>query len=167
MTPVDAADGPTLVGVTRHDLRRAAAADVPAIEELVADAFGMFVERIGRPPAPMTHDYRALLATARVWVADGPDGVVGVLVTMPQDDHLLLDTVAVSPRIQGRGCGAALLARAEDDARELDLPEVRLYTNVAMTENHSFYPRHGYLETGRRMQDGYERVFYVKCLSAT
>ena len=61
--------------MTHHDLRRAVDADVPGIERLVADAFGPYVERIGRPPAPMTQDYRALLTTARVWVADGPDGV--------------------------------------------------------------------------------------------
>jgi hypothetical protein len=59
----------------------------------------------------------------------------------------------------------ALPARAEDDARELGLPEVRLYTNAAMTENLTFHPRHGYLETGRGSQDGFERVFYVKRLS--
>lgn len=151
--------------MTHPDPRRATAADVPAIERLVAAAFAP-IERIGRPPAPMTHDYRALLDTARVWVTDGPGGIDGVLVTMPQDDHLLLDTVAVSPYVRGGGYGAALLARAEDDARELSLPEVRLYTNVAMTENLTYYPRHGYVETGRARSDGYERVFFTRRLSA-
>jgi GNAT superfamily N-acetyltransferase len=73
----------------------------------------------------------------------------------------------VSPHAQGGGCGAALLTRAEHDARELNLPEVRLYTNAAMTENLTFYPRHGYTETGRGVQDGFERVFYVKRLSGS
>jgi N-acetylglutamate synthase-like GNAT family acetyltransferase len=145
--------------------RRATTADVAAIERLVGDAFGHYVERIGRPPAPMTHDYRGLVDTARVWVIDGAEGVAGVLVTMPQEDHLLLDTVAVSPHAQGGGYGAALLTRAELDAAELGLPEVRLYTNLAMTENLTFYPRHGYRETGRGRADGYERVFYAKPVS--
>ena len=31
-----------------------------------------------------------------------------------------------------------------------------------MTENQTFYPRHGYVETARGRQDGYDRVFYAK-----
>lgn len=150
--------------MTRHDLRRATDADVPAIEGIVAAAFDKYVARIGRPPAPMSHDYRTLLDTARIWVIDGPEAPVAMLVTVPQPDHLLLDTVAVAPGAQGGGFGAALLDRAEADARELGLPEVRLYTNAAMTENLTFYPRHGYVETGRRVAEGYDRVFYAKSI---
>jgi N-acetylglutamate synthase-like GNAT family acetyltransferase len=146
-------------------VRRATVGDVPAIARLVATAFAPYVERIGRPPAPVTHDYRVLLDTARVWVAEVSDRLGGVLVTVARSDHLLLDTVAVAPDAQGQGLGAVLLARAEDDARELGLPEVRLYTNLAMTENLTYYPRHGYIETGRGQQDGYQRVFYAKGLS--
>lgn len=78
---------------------------------------------------------------------------------------LLLDVVAVAPGAQGHGYGALLLARAEDDARELGLPEVRLYTNRAMNENQTFYPRHGYSETARGRQHGYDRVFYTKTIA--
>lgn len=42
------------------------------------------------------------------------------------------------------------------------LNEVRLYTNAAMTENLTYYPRHGYRETHRATQDGYRRVFFTK-----
>ena len=45
---------------------------------------------------------------------------------------------------------------------ELGFSEVRLYTNEAMTENLSFYPRHGYHETGRAVQEGFRRVFFSK-----
>jgi hypothetical protein len=82
-----------------HTVRRATVDDVPVIERLVAGAFEKYVERIGRRPAPMTKDYRALLTTARVWVIDGPDGPVGVLVTVAQADHLLLDTAVVPQRV--------------------------------------------------------------------
>lgn len=40
--------------------------------------------------------------------------------------------------------------------------EIRLYTNEAMTENLSYYPRHGYTETHRGEQDGFRRVFFRK-----
>jgi hypothetical protein len=44
---------------------------------------------------------------------------------------------------------------------------VRLCTNEAMTENLEFYPRRGFRETGRGVQDGYHRVFFAKAVTAT
>jgi N-acetylglutamate synthase-like GNAT family acetyltransferase len=143
-------------------IRRATAADLAAIRGLIADAYEKYVERIGRPPAPMTADYAAALEHSRVWVLVRDDAIVGALVTEDRADHLLLETVAVAPTAQGCGYGALLLARAERDAAELSLPEVRLYTNEAMTENLTFYPRHGYRETGRGVEDGFRRVFFSK-----
>jgi ribosomal protein S18 acetylase RimI-like enzyme len=75
-----------------------------------------------------------------------------------------LETVAVAPAAQGHGYGALLLGRAEDDAAELGLPEVRLYTNEAMTENLTFYPRHGYRETHRAVENGFRRVYFSKAV---
>ena len=72
------------------------------------------------------------------------------------------DNVAVLPAAQGRGIGARLLALAEEQARGLGLREIRLYTNEAMTENLAYYPRHGYAETHRAKQDGFNRVFFRK-----
>ena len=88
-----------------------------------------------------------------------------MLVTQHQGDHLLLDTIAVAPGAQGGGQGRRLLERAERDAIEQGLSEVRLCTNEAMTENLVYYPRHGYRETGRAVQDGYRRVFFSKSLA--
>ncbi|MFG1929569.1 GNAT family N-acetyltransferase [Mycobacterium sp. NPDC048908] len=145
-------------------LRRATAADVAAIRRLVADAYTKYVERIGRLPAPMTADYAAALERSRVWVLDSDDAVVGALVTEDRADHLLLEMIAVAPGAQGRGYGKVLLDRAEHDAAELGLAEVRLYTNEAMTENLTFYPRHGYRETGRGVEYGFRRVYFSKAL---
>lgn len=147
-------------------LRRARPTDVEKITRIVNAAFDLYVERIGTRPAPMDADYSAAVASSRVWVIEEEDGEIsGVVVNEIRDDHLYLDTVAVAPEAQGRGYGALLLARAENDARELGLPEVRLHTNLAMTENQTFYPRHGYTETSRARQDGYDRIFYAKAIT--
>jgi N-acetylglutamate synthase-like GNAT family acetyltransferase len=147
-------------------IRRAAASDVATIERIVHAAFVRYVARIGRQPAPMTADYGVVVASSRVWVIEAEGEIAGVVVNEVHDDHLLLDTVAVAPGAQGHGYGALLLARAEEDARELGLPEVRLLTNQAMVENQIFYPRHGYIETARGSQDGYDRIFYAKAIAA-
>ncbi len=111
----------------------------------------------------MTADYAALLEAAEVWVATGDDrAVLGVLVLRPRPGSLLLENVAVAPRGQRQGIGRALIAHAEQRARDLGLPEVTLYTNERMTENLRLYPALGYIETDRRHDEGFERVFYRK-----
>jgi len=99
-------------------LRRATGDDVGAIKGLVDESFGKYVERIGKPPAPMLADYAGMLDTSRIWVLERGDDVIAVLVTQDQGDHLLLDTVAVAPSAQGGGYGRRLLELAERDAAE-------------------------------------------------
>jgi N-acetylglutamate synthase-like GNAT family acetyltransferase len=145
-------------------IRRATTADLPAIRRLISDAYSKYIARIGRPPAPMAADYAAALEHSRMWVLMAGHAVVGALVTERRADDLLLETVAVAPDAQGHGYGRLLLERAERDAVEGGLAEVRLYTNEAMTENLTFYPRHGYRETGRAVEDGFRRVYFSKAV---
>ena len=113
----------------------------------------------------MAADYTTLVATGETWVGMEDDRMVGVLVIRPGDGELELENVAVDPGCQGRGLGRALIAFAEDHARELGLVAVTLYTNEAMTENLRLYPALGFVETGRRVEDGYRRVYFRKTVS--
>ena len=90
--------------------------------------------------------------------------VAGLVVLEPRADHLYLDTVAVHPDAQGAGLGRLLLEFAEDRARELGLPEIRLFTNAMMWENQKIYPRLGYETVERRMTGPYDRIHYRKRL---
>jgi len=56
------------------------------------------------------------------------------------------------------------MAFAEELARAAGLPDLRLHTNEAMTENLAFYGRLGFEEISRSVQDGYRRVFLRKIL---
>jgi GNAT superfamily N-acetyltransferase len=132
------------------------------VRACVREAYAMYVPRIGREPAPMTADYEALIARGEVWVACENDVLDGVLVLRVAPDSLLLENVAVTPAKQGRGVGRALIEFAERYARDLGLSEIALYTNALMTENIRLYPSLGYEETGRRVEDGYSRVYFRK-----
>jgi ribosomal protein S18 acetylase RimI-like enzyme len=151
----------TAAGVTT---RLAREGDLDAVRELAVTAYEIYVERIGRPPAPMTADYAEAIRAGSLWVAEDGSRIVGLLVLQPEADHLLLDNVAVHPDAQGRGVGRLLLHLAEERARAEGYAEVRLYTNEAMTENLAYYPRHGYVETHRAVDDGFRRVFFRKWL---
>ncbi len=102
-------------------LRRALSADVPSLVKVANAAYGRYVARIGRPPAPMTADYDRLMEQAEIWVAEDETELVGMLVLIENPGHLLLDNVAVIPSAQGRGIGAGLLRQAEKRARERGL----------------------------------------------
>ena len=145
-------------------IRPADEADAPVLRQIAMAAYQQYVPRIGRAPAPMAADYPA--AVRRAWVAAEDGQVAGFIILIAQPGYLLLENVAVLPAAQGRGIGARLLALAEEHARSLGLPEIRLYTNEAMTENLAYYPWHGYIQTHRACQDGFHRVFFRKQLNA-
>ena len=146
-------------------IRRARPEDRAAVEAIVRDAYGIYIERIGKPPGPMLDDYAALIADGAVNVLEEPGGTIAaIIVLLPQPDHLLLDNIAVRPDMQGRGLGRQLIAFAEAEARRLGHAELRLYTHETMTENIALYTRLGFVETGRGREAGYYRVFMTKQL---
>lgn len=99
----------------------AAPDDLPAIEELVHAAYTPYIERIGRKPAPMHADYSTAIEEERMMLAHSDGALVGVLVTVPAPDHLLLENVSVDPVRQGEGIGGELLELAEGIARDAGL----------------------------------------------
>jgi GNAT superfamily N-acetyltransferase len=145
-------------------VRPAVPADAAAVPELVESAYRRYVPRIGLRPAPMDADYASLIDGDLVWVAEQDGAVVGVLVLVVAEDHLLIENVAVSPASQGAGVGSLLMHTAERCAREAGVAEVRLYTHELMTENHAYYRHRGFVETHRAVDDGFARVFFTKQL---
>jgi ribosomal protein S18 acetylase RimI-like enzyme len=132
-------------------LRPATAADVPRLTELVAAAYGHYVERLGGPPRPMTDDYADVVHGGRVTVAERAGEVVGLIVLGVSDEGFHVDNVAVDPAHQGSGVGGALLEHAEVAARREGFDSIYLYTHEKMTENLALYSRIGYVEYDRRV----------------
>jgi ribosomal protein S18 acetylase RimI-like enzyme len=136
--------------------------DVAAIEALVREAYEPYIDRIGGLPGPLEEDYRAIVAAGRALVARRGGRIVGLLVSSVHPDHVLVENVAVATSERGTGLGSALLALADDQARQAGVPEVRLYTHEKMTENLAFYAHRGFQETGRRTENGFTRVFFTR-----
>ena len=145
-------------------VRPALPGDVEAVAGCVKAAFTRYIEGIGKPPAPMLADFPTIIAAGKVWVAKIAGQITGVLVQYETEAGFYIDTVAVLPEMQGTGVGRALLLFAEEEAIRRGYPSVYLCTNVKMTENQAFYPKIGYLEYERKMEQGYDRIFYRKSL---
>ncbi|MCX4822047.1 GNAT family N-acetyltransferase [Streptomyces sp. NBC_01142] len=143
-----------------EDIRPATADDVPVVKAVTDAAYHHYIERIGRVPVPMLADHAAEVAAGRVFVVGDP--VRGVIVLVPEADHLFLDSIAVHPDARGTGLGRLMLAFADTYARELGLSEIRLYTNALMWENQKMYPRYGYEFVERRTDGPYDRFHYRK-----
>ncbi len=145
-------------------IRPAVSSDAEAVTACSRAAYGKYVARLGREPLPMTANYREVIAEHQVWLVDGENCCIAVLVLIRHPDHLLIENVAVDPRFQGAGLGRFLLDFAETEARRQNLAELRLYTNEKMTENVAMYLKRGYRETDRRALEGRRAVFMAKRL---
>ncbi|WP_428540464.1 GNAT family N-acetyltransferase [Rhodopila sp.] len=145
-------------------IRPADASDLQAITRIIAAAYHKYIERIGKPPGPMIDDYANHIRHHTVWVAETKRSVLGLIVLIPEHDHLALDNVAVDPAQHGQGVGRSLMTFAEQEAARRGYTELRLYTHEKMTENLAMYPALGWQETGRSEQAGYQRVFFRKAI---
>lgn len=148
-------------------LRLAETADRPGVARCAKAAYGLYLARMDRPPAPLLADYGALIAAGELHVLVDRRDIVGFIVLRPNPDHLFVENLAVDPGRQGRGHGRRLMAFAESHAGALGLAALRLYTNAVMRENIPFYENLGFAVTARRREDGYDRVYMGKRLAAS
>ena len=146
-------------------IRLAVASDEADIRDCAEQAYARYVPLMGRKPAPMVADFAAQIAAGQIYVVtDDPGGFQGFIVFYAEDAHIMLENVAVLPRAAGRGVGKRLIGFCEEAARQRGM-NVHLYTNEKMTENLSIYPKLGYVEVGRRTENGFNRVYFEKTLT--
>ena len=134
------------------------------IYAVVEAAFARYADRMDGPPAPLLADYARLASTDRVSVLREGRRVVAVMVHEVVGGAVEIETVAVRPDREGRGYARLLLDWAIDRGLVAGAHAVTLYTNEVMHEAQAFWLRQGFRETGRRTEDGFNRVYYRRCL---
>lgn len=145
-------------------IRAAAADDLAHVMFCARAAYSKYLQRMNREPAPMHADFASQIEQGHVHVAFRGSLFAGYVVFYQERDHIHLENVAVLPELSGQGIGRTLIKYAEDAARQAGLRAIELYTNEAMTENLAMYPKLGYVETERKQQAGFNRVFFRKSL---
>jgi N-acetylglutamate synthase-like GNAT family acetyltransferase len=148
------------------NLYKATIEDIPAIKSMVNSAYSKYIERIGKPPAPMTEDWEQEMKTHEVMMLKDNDQTVGSIDFHVDDqtNSLKINNVVVDAGSQGRGYGYWMMEHVETEGRERGLSSVTLYTNVKMIENVQFYGKLGFVEMERKMEDGFERIYFRKSL---
>ncbi len=130
-------------------LRRATLADSATIRDLTRLAYAKWIPLIGREPKPMTVNYDRAVVDHIIDLYEVDGEAVALIEVVPQEQHLLIENIAVRPDHQGKRIGELLLSHAETIARSLHLAELQLYTNAAFNSNIEFYARRGFQEFQR------------------
>lgn len=127
------------------EIRPAEPGEAEAIRDIVLAAYAKWVPLIGREPMPMQVDYQQALREHRFDLAVEDGKIIGLIETMPRDDHMWIENVAVAPAAQGRGIGKRLLTLIEQRAIDAGLPELRLLSNGAFAANLVLYTQLGFV----------------------
>ncbi len=142
-------------------LRRAGAADVGAIVALVESAYRGEASRAGwTTEADLLDGQRtdaAAVAAAlgaagsEILLAERRGELVGCCQLSTHERGCYFAMFAVRPLLQRQGIGAAVLAAAEQRARERGASVLRLTVIAQRAELISWYARHGYIPTGETL----------------
>jgi ribosomal protein S18 acetylase RimI-like enzyme len=127
------------------EIRVAETREAGAIAAIVMAAYAKWIPLLGREPMPMRVDYEQAVLEHRFDLAVEHGAILGLIETVPHDDHLWIDNVAVAPVAQGRGIGRMLLAFTEARAITIGFPELRLVTNGVFESNVALYSRLGFV----------------------
>ncbi|WP_316014047.1 GNAT family N-acetyltransferase [Roseobacter sp. HKCCA0434] len=140
-------------------IRPATPNDLAEATRISHAAYDRYVAELGEDLPPRVQDFAPEIEAAHLWVCDG-----GLICARPHDGDWLIENVAVEPARQREGIGRNLIAAMEAEGRRRDFTRVVLYTNERMVENLALYPRLGYAETHRAVEDGRPRVWFAKDL---
>jgi ribosomal protein S18 acetylase RimI-like enzyme len=145
-------------------LREAGEADAEAVAAIIRAAFEEYRGRLDPPSGALAETadtVREKMRTAQAVLALAGEVPVGCVFFRPEEGRLYLFRLAVLPGRRGRGLGRALLAHAEERARELGLPRVRLGVRAALARQIAFYEGLGYRRVGDGTHPGYAGPTYL------
>ena len=91
-------------------VRKANLKDLDAIRSITTAAYEGYVSLLHRQPTPMHKNYARSVAEGQVWVVDGTDAPVAMIVLEEEAPALLIYSIAVAPEHQSQGLGRHLFA---------------------------------------------------------
>ena len=144
-------------------IRRARHDDCAVLQSIASEAYTPYIAVMGQVPAPMLADFETLISNDIVFVSEIGGEVCGYAVVLFSESSYWLDNIAVMPDQHGVGIGRALIGAVEEWIVER-ADRYQLYTNIMMTRNIEMYRYLGFVETGRQVVDGYDRVYFEKRL---
>lgn len=116
-------------------MRQARPDDAEKLTRIAQAAYGKYVPRMVKAPAPMSYDYLAWIREGNTYVLEHFGEVAAMITLLPKDDHLMMRNLAVLPAFQGRRLGHALIDFAEAEAKRRNLPPTRSFRKQCRSTN--------------------------------
>ncbi|MFD1744543.1 GNAT family N-acetyltransferase [Rhizobium helianthi] len=131
-------------------------------------AFAYMDGRIDPPSSAHRLTLESLAQKAKdeiCFLATDEDALIGCIFCRPEPPSFLyVGKLAVSSSAQGKGAGRALLAKAEEEATQRQLPSLRLETRIELIENHKRFASYGFRKSADRSHPGYDRVTFIEMI---
>jgi ribosomal protein S18 acetylase RimI-like enzyme len=141
-------------------LRRATAADAPALAATIAAAFAQYRGKLVPESGAFGETADGIAAEldkgAAAIIAERNGEVAGCVMTKELDGDLYFGRLSVLPAARGSGLARRLVAAVEAEARRRGLAGVRLGVRVVLTENQRLFGSLGYVETSREPHPGFD-----------
>jgi ribosomal protein S18 acetylase RimI-like enzyme len=128
----------------QKDFRQANFSDIIHIWRLVYDAYHEYIPVLEKTPPTFLEDFDNHVALGHLWLLENNQSIDAMIILTPMLDHVLIQAMAVDPKLQGCGLGQTLLRFAEYKTLESGLNDIRLYTNHIMTRNIKIYTKWGF-----------------------
>jgi len=142
--------------------------DWSGLLSLIMSAFAYMDERIDPPSSAHKLTGTSLAQKAQdeiCYIAEDQGVLVGCIFCRPEPPLCLyIGKLAISKAMQGKGIGRALLERAELEAVQRGLPNLRLETRIELRENHQAFQRWGFVKTADRSHPGYDRITFIEMM---
>ena len=82
----------------------------------------------------------------KIFFAKLEDKIIGTVALMPKNSSFELTKMAVTEKIQSKGIGSLLMQKCIDEAKNLGLKEICLFSNTKLDKAINLYKKVGFLE---------------------
>ena len=82
----------------------------------------------------------------KIFFAKLEDKIIGTVALMPKNSSFELNKMAVTDKIQSKGIGSLLMQKCIDEAKNLGLKEIFLFSNTKLDKAINLYKKVGFLE---------------------
>ncbi len=133
-------------------------AHIPDILDLIRRAFAYMDARVDPPSSAhrLTLDaIKEQTTSGEVWIIGAPP--LACVFLTEKNDHLYVGKLAVDPFARGKGHARRLIEVAEARAKARGLTGLELEVRIELIENHEAFRRMGFVKTGEKRHEGFDR----------
>ena len=143
-------------------IRAARWRDRHAIRQLTNATYMPQLEQLGLQRHLQRINFWWLILNSRLWVLEDGRELVAVIGLQNMSIQVFVFLVAVLPGMQRRGFGRALIEFAEAESRRRGFYRIFLSVPEEFINAVEFYQHLGFVEAGRRVQDGHTFIDMLK-----